>query len=60
VFVDSNAKGAIAEAEITVAAIRLGWAVLRPVNERARYDLAIDAGSGPLACSASGPAVGAT
>jgi len=44
VFVDSNAKGAIAEAEITVAAIRLGWAVLRPVNERARYDLAIDAG----------------
>ena len=47
-FVDSNAKGAIAEAEITVAAIRLGWAVLRPVNERARYDLAIDAGSGPL------------
>lgn len=45
---DTNAKGAIAEAEIAVAAIRLGWTVLRPINERARYDIAIDHGSGPL------------
>ena len=41
-------KGAIAEAEITAAAIRLGWAVLRPINERIRYDIAIDQGSGPI------------
>lgn len=47
-FVDTNTKGAIAEAEITAAAVRRGWAVLRPINERARYDLAIDTGSGPI------------
>ena len=41
-------KGAIAEAEITAAAIRLGWAVLRPLNEHVRYDIAIDKGSGPI------------
>lgn len=47
-FVDTNVKGAIAEAEIAAAAIRLGWAVLRPINERVRYDIAIDKGAGPI------------
>ena len=47
-FVDTNAKGVIAEAEFMAAAIRLGWTVLRPINERARYDLAIDQGAGPM------------
>ena len=39
-----NEKGAIAEAEIAAAAIRLGVPVLRPVAEHCRYDLAFDLG----------------
>jgi hypothetical protein len=35
-------KGAIAEAYVTAAAMELGFVVLRPVCEGARYDLAID------------------
>jgi hypothetical protein len=38
-------KGAVAEAEIAAAAIRLGLVVLRPLCEGARYDLALDTGS---------------
>jgi len=37
-------KGAVAEAEIAAAAIRLGLVVLRPLCEGGRYDLAIDTG----------------
>ena len=37
-------KGAVAEAEITAAAIRLELPVLRPVAEGGRYDIAIDIG----------------
>ena len=36
----SNCKGAIAEAEIAAAAIRLGIPVLKPLAEHGRYDLA--------------------
>ncbi|HEV2981589.1 MAG TPA: group I intron-associated PD-(D/E)XK endonuclease, partial [Solirubrobacteraceae bacterium] len=35
-------KGAIAEAALTAAAIKLGLLVLRPTSEGARYDLLID------------------
>jgi hypothetical protein len=35
-------KGAVAEAEIAAAAIRLGYVVLRPLVEGSRYDLVID------------------
>jgi prevent-host-death family protein len=43
VFVLSrNCKGALAESEITSAAIRLGIPVLKPVAEHGRYDLAFD------------------
>ena len=46
VFVQStNLKGAIAEAEVTAAATRLGIPVLRPVAEHGRYDLALDVGT---------------
>ncbi len=38
-------KGAIAEAELTSAALRLGVTVLRPIAEGARYDLAFDIGN---------------
>jgi hypothetical protein len=38
-------KGAVAEAEVAAAAIRLGVVVLRPLCEGARYDLAFDLGS---------------
>ncbi len=41
----SNQKGAIAEAAITVAAIRAGAQVLRPVTEGERYDLVFVIGS---------------
>jgi prevent-host-death family protein len=45
VFVKSpNWKGAIAEAEIAAAAVRLGIPVLRPVAEHGRYDLAFEIG----------------
>jgi len=41
----TNQKGTIAEAEIRAAAIRLGYVVLQPANERGRYDLALDDGN---------------
>ncbi len=44
----TNDKGVIAEAEVMAAAIRLGYVVWRPINERGRYDLGIDAGHGIL------------
>jgi prevent-host-death family protein len=40
----SNRKGAIAEAEIALAAIRLGIPVLKPVAEHGRYDLGLEVG----------------
>jgi prevent-host-death family protein len=40
----SNDKGNIAEAAITLEAIRLGIEVLKPVAEHGRYDLAFDVG----------------
>ncbi len=41
---NTSQKGAVAEAEIAAAAIRLGLVVLRPLGDggRGRYDLAID------------------
>ncbi len=41
---DSNRKGAVAEAEIALAAIRLGIPVLKPVAEHGRYDLGFEVG----------------
>ncbi len=38
----SNAKGAIAEAEIAVAATKLGVTVLKPMAEHGRYDLVFE------------------
>jgi prevent-host-death family protein len=38
----TNEKGAVAEAEITAAAVRLGVPVLKPVAEHGRYDLAFE------------------
>lgn len=43
-MLDSNAKGNIAEAAITLEAIKLGIEVLKPVAEHVRYDLAFDLG----------------
>lgn len=43
-MLSSNHKGAIAEAEIAAAAVRLGIPVLRPVQEHGRYDLAFELG----------------
>jgi prevent-host-death family protein len=40
----SNRKVAIAEAEIALAAIRLGIPVLKPVAEHGRYDLGLEVG----------------
>jgi prevent-host-death family protein len=40
----SNRKGAIAEAEIAAAAIRLGVPVLKPLSEHGRYDLVFEIG----------------
>ena len=40
----SNDKGAIAEAEIAAAAVRVGVPVLKPLTERTRYDLAFELG----------------
>jgi PD-(D/E)XK endonuclease len=40
----TSQKGAVAEAEIAAAAIRLELPVLRPVAEGGRYDLVIDLG----------------
>jgi hypothetical protein len=41
---DTNRKGAIAEAEIALEAIRLGIPVLKPVAEHGRYDLGLEVG----------------
>jgi prevent-host-death family protein len=41
---DSNRKGAIAEAEIALEAIRHGIPVLKPVAEHGRYDLGFEVG----------------
>jgi hypothetical protein len=38
----TDQKGAIAEAEIAIAAVRLGIGVLKPVAEGERYDLVFD------------------
>jgi hypothetical protein len=43
-MLSSNQKGAIAEAMVAGEAVRLGFAVYRPVTEGCRYDLVIDAG----------------
>jgi prevent-host-death family protein len=43
-MLSTNQKGAIAEAEITAAAVRLGIPVLRPIQEHGRYDLAFELG----------------
>jgi hypothetical protein len=43
-LLDSNAKGAIAEQEIMLAATGLGVPVLKPVAEHGRCDLALDVG----------------
>jgi hypothetical protein len=43
-MLSSAAKGAIAEAEITAAAVELGLQVLRPIQEGCRYDLVLDLG----------------
>ncbi|HEY3828823.1 MAG TPA: group I intron-associated PD-(D/E)XK endonuclease [Solirubrobacteraceae bacterium] len=40
----SSQKGAMAEAEIATAALRLNLTVLRPLSEGGRYDLVIDTG----------------
>jgi prevent-host-death family protein len=42
---DGNRKGAIAEAEIYTAAVRLGVPVLMPMSEHGRYDMAFEIGS---------------
>jgi hypothetical protein len=44
----TDQKGAIAEAEIAAAAIRIGIDVYRPVAEGGRYDLILDVGSALL------------
>jgi PD-(D/E)XK endonuclease len=41
---DSNRKGAIAEAEIAAAAVHLGIPILKPVAEHGRYDLGLEIG----------------
>jgi prevent-host-death family protein len=41
---DGNRKGAIAEAEIYAAAVRLGLPVLTPISEHGRYDTAFEIG----------------
>ena len=43
-MLSTNQKGAIAEAEVTAAAIRLGIEVYRPVQEGGRYDLILGVG----------------
>jgi hypothetical protein len=44
VVLTTNQKGAIAEAQITAAAVELGIGVWRPVVEGCRYDLILDTG----------------
>jgi hypothetical protein len=41
----TNQKGAIAEAQVTAAAISLGIPVLKPVVDGLRYDLVLDLGT---------------
>jgi PD-(D/E)XK nuclease superfamily protein len=41
---DSNRKGAIAEAEIAAAAVHLAIPILKPVAEHGRYDLGLEIG----------------
>jgi PD-(D/E)XK nuclease superfamily protein len=43
--VTTDQRGSIAELAITMAAMRLGVTVLKPVSERQRYDLAFDLGN---------------
>ena len=43
-MLSTNQKGALAEAEIAAAAVRLGIPVLKPVQEHGRYDLAFEIG----------------
>jgi hypothetical protein len=43
-MLSTNQKGAIAEAQITAAAIELGLEVWRPAVEGGRYDLILDTG----------------
>ena len=38
----TNQRGAISEAAVTLAAVRAGIGVLRPLNDGLRYDLAFD------------------
>jgi hypothetical protein len=40
----TNEKGNVAEAAITLEAIKLGIVVLRPLGEHGRYDLVFDLG----------------
>jgi hypothetical protein len=55
VFVlSNNEKGAIAEAEIAAAAIRLSLPVLRPISEHGRYDLTFEIAGRLCASSANG------
>jgi hypothetical protein len=42
---NSNQKGAIAEAAIAYEAVRLGLEVMRPVSDHCRYDLVFGLGS---------------
>jgi PD-(D/E)XK endonuclease len=41
----TDQKGAVAEAEIAAAAIKLGIGVFRPLSDGHRYDLIFDVGS---------------
>ncbi len=47
-MLSSNQKGAIAEASITAAAIKLGIGVLRPLSDGLRHDVVFDAGGSLL------------
>jgi hypothetical protein len=49
----TDQKGAIAEAAIALAAMKLGVDVYRPLGEGGRYDLILDV-LGSFACSANG------
>jgi hypothetical protein len=44
VVLTTNQKGAIAEAQVTAAAVELGMGVWRPVVEGCRYDLILEVG----------------
>jgi prevent-host-death family protein len=55
----SNQKGAIAEAEIAAAAIRMGVPVLKPIAEHGRYDLVFEIGVRLLRVQCKWAALGA-